>query len=147
MIWGPNDKRFLKLFRGIEKGTLPIIGDGKTWTHWIMNDDLARAFRLAGKTEAARNQTFIIAGDRPVTMSYVYEQIALNIGVKPKFLKIPIFPICLTGASCESVCLPFGIEPTLFRRRVEFTQRIVLSIAARHVKFLGFQPRGHLKRK
>ncbi len=140
MIWGPGDKRFLKLFRGIQRGNLPIIGDGTVWTHWIMVDDLARAFRLAAERDEANGEAFIIVGDRPVSMQYVYEKIAEAFGKKPSFWKIPVFPLWLTGAICELIYLPFGAEPPLFRRRVDFYTKNRSFNTQKSKRLLGFQP-------
>lgn len=139
MIWGPGDKRFLKLFRGIQNGNLPIIGNGKTLTHWIMVDDLARAFRLAAENEEANGEVFIIAGDRSVTMQYVYEKIAEAFGRKSSFWNMPVFPLWLAGAACELLCLPIGIEPPLFRRRVDFYTKNRSFDTSKAREILGFR--------
>ena len=52
-IYGPGDTRFLKLFRGIQKGSFPIIGDGKTLYHFTYIDDLVDGFLLAGESPNA----------------------------------------------------------------------------------------------
>ena len=41
----------------------------------------------------------------------------------PPRLRLPIWPVWLAGALCEAVCVPFGIEPPLFRRRVDFYRK------------------------
>jgi nucleoside-diphosphate-sugar epimerase len=33
---------------------------------------------------------------------------------------LPVWPFWLAGAACEAVCAPFGMEPPLYRRRVDF---------------------------
>ena len=35
-------------------------------------------------------------------------------------LHLPVWPFWLAGAACEAVCAPFGIEPPIYRRRVDF---------------------------
>ncbi|MDZ4784878.1 MAG: SDR family NAD(P)-dependent oxidoreductase [bacterium] len=140
MIWGPGDKRIFKLFKGIGLGILPIIGNGKTWTHWIMIDDLVRAFRLVGEKNEAMGNTFIIAGDRPVTMSYVYERICKFFGKKPPFLKVPVLPIWIAGAICELICLPLGMEPPLHRRRVDFYTKNRIFDVRKSNLILDFKP-------
>ena len=35
-------------------------------------------------------------------------------------MKIPVGPVLLAGDLCEWICRPFGINPPLYRRRIEF---------------------------
>ena len=39
---------------------------------------------------------------------------------RPPRLHLPVWPFWIAGAVCEAVCAPFGIEPPLYRRRVDF---------------------------
>ena len=120
MIWGPRDTRFLKLFRGIARRRFPIIGSGSSMCHWILVDDLVRAFRLAAENESSRGQVYIIAGSRPVSLEYTMQTIAKFYGVALLPFKIPAWPIQFFGSIVEAICRPFGIEPPLHRRRADF---------------------------
>ena len=46
--------------------------------------------------------------------------IAEAAGVRPPSLHLPVWPFWMAGAACEAVCVPFGIEPPIYRRRVDF---------------------------
>ena len=47
-------------------------------------------------------------------------------------VQLPVWPFWLAGALCEAVCVPLGIEPPLYRRRVDFfTKSRAFDIAAR----------------
>jgi hypothetical protein len=35
-------------------------------------------------------------------------------------VRLPVWPFWLAGALCEAVCVPFGVEPPIYRRRVKF---------------------------
>ena len=35
-------------------------------------------------------------------------------------LHLPVWPFWMAGAVCEAVCAPLGIEPPIYRRRVDF---------------------------
>jgi nucleoside-diphosphate-sugar epimerase len=120
MIWGPRDKRFLKFFKGIYHRKLPIIGRGGNWCHWILVDDLVRAFRLAYESNNSNGQVYIIAGERPVSLKYTMSTIASIYNVKLLPFHIPVLPIQIAGSIVESICRPFGIEPPLHRRRADF---------------------------
>lgn len=120
MIWGAGDERTLKIFKGIYTRRLPLIGDGETRYHWVNVTDLARAFRQAAETDRADGETYIIAGERSVTIRELFESIARIYKVKLLPLKIPAAPVQMLGSLTEAVCKPFGIEPPLYRRRVDF---------------------------
>ena len=120
MIWGPGDTRTFKLFKGIARRRLPLVGTGTTLVHWVMVDDLARGFRLAAETKDAAGNIYIIAGERPVTMRHLFETIANAFGVKLLPLRIPAAPLQVLGSLTERICIPFNIEPPIYRRRVDF---------------------------
>lgn len=141
MIWGEGDKRILKLFRGIVRRKLPIIGTGKTWTHWIYVQDLVDAYLLAATTPAARGKVYIIAGRRPVLLQEVYRTISRLSGVPLLPFRVPAWPIQFAGSVVELLCRPFGIEPPLHRRRVDFFVKNRAFDTARAVRDLGFHPR------
>lgn len=138
MIWGEGDRRILKLFRGIHKGIFPIIGSGKTYTHWIHIDDLANAFMLAADVKEAKGQTYLIAGKDPIYFEDLVKIIYRIAGKKPWPFKIPAWPIQLLGSVVEAICRPLGIEPPIHRRRADFfikNRAFDISKAKRELKF------------
>ena len=139
MIWGPGDRRILKLFKGVAHRTLPIIGDGKTLYHWVLVTDLARAFRLANETPAANGQVYIIAGAQVVSIVDTYEAIAKEAGVKVWPFKIPAKPIQILGSCVEKICAPFGIEPPIYRRRVDFFTKTRAFDCSKAQRELGYK--------
>ena len=63
------------------------------------------------------------------------------LGVQVKIVKLPFRPLWLAAVACEAVCTPLGIEPPLFRRRVDwFRQNRGFSIA-RAQRELGYAPK------
>lgn len=140
MIWGDGDLRFKKLFRGIVRRRLPIIGDGKSWTHWIWVGDLVNSFLLAAIRPEASRQAYLIAGRRPVHLDYVYKTIADLGGVKVLPFKIPVLPIQLLGDVVEGICRPLGIEPPIHRRRADFFIKHRIFNTEKAQRELGFQP-------
>ena len=140
MIWGPGDRRIFKLFKGIKSRTLPIIGDGQTLTHWIWVKDLVTAFRLAAEKDIASGEVFIIAGERSVTLERAYQTIADQLKVKLLPFKVPAKPIQMLGSLCEAICQPLGIEPPIYRRRVDFYTKSRAFNIEKAKGLLGYQP-------
>lgn len=140
MIWGADDTRFIKLFQGVARRQLPLIGRGEVLTHWVNVTDLARAFRLAAECPEAIGEIFFVAGDRPVPLRYVFETIASTCGVKLFPFRIPVLPLQLLGDLVETLCRPFGIEPPLHRRRVDFFVKQRAFDCSKAEQLLGYHP-------
>ncbi len=119
-IYGPGDRRLLRLFRGVARGRFPVLGSGEIYYHLTYIDDLVEGFRLCGETPAAANRTYILAGGEVTTLNQLIGIVAEVAGVRPPRLHLPVWPFWLAGAVCEAVCAPFGVEPPIFRRRVDF---------------------------
>ena len=141
MIWGPGDKRTLKLYKGIAKRRFVLIGTGETLVHWVMVDDLVKGFRLAAEKPQAAGQTYIFAGERPVTLKYLISTIANAIGVKPLPFRIPAAPVQILGDIVEAICIPLKIEPPIYRRRVDFFTKTRAFDCTKARAELGYRPK------
>jgi len=119
-IYGPGDRRLLKLFRGVARRRFVILGDGRILYHLTYVDDLVAGFRLCGEIPRAAGRTYILAGAEVPTLNDLTSLIAEEAGVAPPRLHLPVWPFWLAGAACEALCAPLGIEPPLYRRRVDF---------------------------
>ena len=119
-IYGPGDRRLLKLFRGVARRRFVVLGSGNIFYHLTYIDDLVDGIRLCGEVAAAANRTYILAGGEVTTLNELMTLIAAEAGVAPPALKLPVWPFWIAGAVCEGVCVPLGIEPPIYRRRVDF---------------------------
>jgi nucleoside-diphosphate-sugar epimerase len=119
-IYGPGDTRFLKMFRGLARGRFPMLGSGEVFYHLTYIDDLVEGFRLCGEVPAAAGRTYLLAGPRYTTLNELVDRIAKELGVRPPRVHLPVWPFWTAGLLCEAVCIPLGIEPPLYRRRVDF---------------------------
>ena len=120
MIYGPGDTRLFKIFRLIERGRFFYVGSGDVWCHFIDVRDLAESFLLAMQHEERNAEAYLIAGKTPVMLKNVADLIADTLQVKRPWLHVPLKPMQWAGDLCEAVCAPFGINPPLYRRRVDF---------------------------
>ncbi len=141
MIWGEGDRRIFKMFRGVSRRCFPVIGDGKTWMHWLYIEDLIDGFLLGAVKEAASGQVYLLAGRRPVSLEYTVQCIAKLAGVSPLPFKIPAKPVQILGTLVECLCQPFGIEPPIYRRRVDFFVKNRCFDTTKAQRELGFTPR------
>ena len=139
-IYGPGDTRFLKMFRGIARRRFPMLGRGRVFYHLTYIDDLVEGFRLCGETPAAAGRTYILGGPRYTTLAELVRTIAAELRVPAPRWRVPVWPVWLAGAFCEALCVPLGIEPPLYRRRVDFFTKNRAFDTKRARRELGFAP-------
>lgn len=139
-IYGPGDRRLLKLFRGVARRRWVTLGRGEIYYHLTYIDDLVQGFLRCGEQPAAANRTYILAGGEVTTLNELVALIADAAGVPPPKMHLPVWPVWMAGAACEAVCAPFGIEPPLYRRRVDFFTKSRAFDISRARAEIGFAP-------
>jgi dihydroflavonol-4-reductase len=139
-IYGPGDRRLLKLFGAIARRRFIMLGDGRIFYHLTYIDDLCDGFLRCATEAAAAGRTYLLAGAQVTTLNELVALTAEVAGVRPPAVRLPVWPVWLAGAVCEAVCAPLGVEPPVYRRRVDFfTKSRAFDISrARHE--LGFSP-------
>jgi len=145
MVWGPGDIRLRKLFRGIQRRRLPIIGSGKTLLHWVDVRDVARGLRLASEKVGNSGEVYILAGATPVRLDRLFQQIASQLGTSVLPVRIPAAPLALLGDVAEALCKPLGVEPPIYRRRVGFFTKTRSFDWSKARAELGYEPAGSLE--
>lgn len=140
IIWGPGDTRTLKIFRMVARGVFFYVGSGENLLHYVDARDLARAFRLAMENDRLNAEVYIIPGERPMTTRQLAELIAQELGVRKPWLHLPVKPMQLLGEICERICIPLGINPPIYRRRVDFYTKNRSFSGAKAERDLGFRP-------
>lgn len=139
-IYGPGETRLLKLFRAIARGRYAVVGSGRTFYHPVYIDDLVAGYVLALERPEAVGQAFLIAGARYVSQDELAALIARHTGGRVLPFHIPAAPIQLLGDLVEAVCVPFGIEPPIHRRRVDFWTKSRAFSIEKARRLLGYSP-------
>src|SRR5262245_25669742 len=140
-IYGPGETRLLKLFRAIARGRYAIVGSGRPFYHPVYIDDLVAGFLLALDHPRAAGEAFIIAGPSYISQSDLAHLIARKTGGRVLPVRIPAAPLQWAGELFEAVCVPFGIEPPLHRRRVDFWTKSRAFSIEKARRRLGYAPR------
>jgi len=70
---------------------------------------------------------------------------AQALDVRPPRLHLPVAPVYVAGLMCELLCKPLGINPPLYRRRVNFFRKTRSFDIAKAKRELGFTPKIDLK--
>src|SRR6185369_1380595 len=144
-IYGPGDRRLIKLFGGVARRRFPMLGSGEIYYHLTYIDDLVEGFRLCGELPAAANRTYILAGGEVTTLNELVRLTAEVAGVDPPRVHFPVWPAWTAAALCEAVCVPLGIEPPLYRRRVDFYTKSRAFDISRARQELGYAPQVGLR--
>lgn len=144
-MYGPRDRRLLKIFRGVAHRRFPILGDGSALFSMVHIDDLIDGVRLAGESPSAVGRTYIIGSNEFMTLNALVDLIAEEAGVKPLGVHLPVWPFWAAGAVCEAVCKPLGVEPPIYRRRVAFFTKSRAFDITRARTELGYTPKISLR--
>lgn len=140
MVYGPTDRRMLKLFKMILSGGFRMVGSGEVLAHLGYIEDQTESFLLCAVAprEHVHGEAFNIASGGPLTLNEVVRLIAEEGGASIPRLRIPVAPVWFAAWLCELACRPFGVKPPLFRRRVGFfthDRAFDLSKAERHLGY------------
>jgi nucleoside-diphosphate-sugar epimerase len=144
-IYGPGDKRLLKIIGGVAKRRFTLLGDGSPHFHMVYVDDLTEGFKLAAESPSAPGRVYIVAGNEAPTLNELVQEIADVAQVKAPRFRLPVWPFLLAGTLCEAICIPLGIEPPIYRRRVKFFTSNRWFDTSRARNELGFTPRMPLR--
>lgn len=139
-IYGPGDRRLLKLFRGVARRRFVTLGSGRIFYHLTYVDDLVEGFRLCGEVAGAAGRTYILAGGEVTTLDELIGIIADEAHVPKPSVRLPVWPFWIAGAVCEAICTPLGVEPPIYRRRVDFFTKSRAFDISRARAELGYAP-------
>lgn len=140
-IYGPGEKRFLKLFKMATGPFFPLLGQGKCLVHLVHVDDLTDAMIVAASHPEARGEAFIAGADEAIATADIAAIVARHFHVKNRVIRLPITPFYWAGDLCEAICKPLHIEPPIYRRRVSFYAKDRSFSVAKIRQTLGYQPR------
>ncbi|MEK0085041.1 NAD-dependent epimerase/dehydratase family protein [Benzoatithermus flavus] len=139
--YGPGDRRLLKLFRAIRKGTFLNVGDGRNLHHPIFVDDLAQGLLLAAEHPRAPGEVFVLPGRDIVTTDEMVAAIAAAVGRAMPKVRLPAWPFMVAALVLETSLRPLGIQPPLHRRRMDFFLKSFNFDGSKAQRVLGFEPR------
>lgn len=119
-IYGPGDKRLLKVFKMVARQWIPVIGTGNHLYHLIYVEDLADFLIHVAVHPQAVGEVFICGSKEAISFRKMVSVISDSYQVTARFIKLPAAPLFTLGDVVEFVCKPLGIEPPIYRRRLAF---------------------------
>lgn len=140
-IYGPGDTRFLKLFKHIYKRNFRMIGKGKALYHMTYVTDLVEGILLAGETRGISGQIYTLGGNEYLPLTDLVNMIAEIFNKPVSRIRIPLWPVYAAAFLCEVLCRPLGIEPPLYRRRLDFFTKDRAFDISKARRELGYNPR------
>lgn len=139
-IYGPGEKRLLKIYKMVMRGWVPAIGNGSNLLHFVHVDDLTNFFILAATHPQATGEVFICGSQQAICFRDMVNLIGKYYQRSPRFISLPAPPIFALGDLFEWVCRPLGIEPPIYRRRLAFYTKDRSFDTRKMQKLLNFIP-------
>ena len=139
-VYGPGCPRTRKLYRALKKGRFVMIGSGKNLRHPVYIGDFIAACEQTLDSPGAVGQTFIIAGERPLTSRELVGAFCRTLELPHPRLRIP-FPVgTLLAMTVEATFRLAGKTPPLSRRSLEFFETDNAFDIGKARGVLGFKP-------
>jgi dihydroflavonol-4-reductase len=119
-VYGPRDHRLLKLFKGVSAGRFPFFGSGEGRRHMIYVDDVVSGFYRACDAADALGESFILAGPKACTLRDLVAEVQAATGSRRYGVRLPLKPMLGVAAVVEDLSRKLGVEPPIYRRRMDF---------------------------
>jgi dihydroflavonol-4-reductase len=140
-IYGPGDRRLVKLFKMALNSYFPLLGKGNCMYHLVHVDDLTNSFIIAATHPDAQGETIISGAEEPIAIADIARIVADHFGKTIKVIRLPIGPFFLIADICEFLCKPLKIEPPIYRRRVAFYSKDRNFDISKMKNMLGYAPK------
>lgn len=140
-VYGPRDRDFLKYFRAINRGILPVLGLKKRMLHLCYVKDLSRALVMSAQSKWEKGEVFHIAHPHPCSWDEIGRTAGQILGKKLMTIKIPLPLIYKASAISDFVSL-FTRKRSIINRQKfkEFRQDGWLADTHKAQEKLGFNP-------
>lgn len=139
-IYGPGDKRLLKIFKMVSRQWVPVIGKGDLLYHLIHVEDLTDFLIHTAIHPQAVGEVFICGSKEAISFDKMVKIISDYYQLPVKFIKLPAAPLFALGDVVELVCKPLGIEPPIYRRRLAFFTKDRSFNTNKMRELVGFAP-------
>ncbi|MEM9809041.1 MAG: NAD(P)-dependent oxidoreductase, partial [Cyanobacteria bacterium P01_D01_bin.56] len=139
-IYGPGEKRLLKIYKMAMQGWVPAIGNGSNLLHFIHVDDLTNFFIHAATQQQAVGEVFICGSQQAITFRDMVNLIGDYYQVSARFISLPARPLFALGDFCELIFRPLGLEPPIYRRRLAFYTKDRSFNTSKMQRVLNFTP-------
>jgi len=119
-IFGPGDRRLLKLFKFAKRGWCPLLDHHNTLYHLIHVDDLVNFYLTVAAHPAALQEVFICGNEVPTDVKSIIEVLGKFFDKKTRFISLPSGPLFILADCSEAISKLLKVAPILYRRRLAF---------------------------
>lgn len=141
-IYGPGDpERFFLIFQRVNRGRFLMFGSGRTFYHPVYIDNLVDAFVLAMAPGAGAGEAYLIGDEEYLPILELVRKVGRSLGKDVRIPRLPITPLIVAGHVFEKVCKPFGINPPIFPRRVDWFRQVRAFRIDKAQRDLGYVPK------
>ena len=141
-IYGPGDpERFWMIYKRVDKGRFLMFGGGDTFYHPVYIDNLVDAFLLAMAPGIGKGEAYIIGDEQYYPIKELVARVGKALDKKVSIPNFPILPLIVAGHICERLCKPFGINPPIFPRRVDWFRQVRAFRIDKARRQLGYSPK------
>lgn len=140
-IYGPGDPgRFVMIYRLVSRGWFPMFGPGETYYHPVYVENLVDAFLLAMAPGVGAGEAYIVADEEYLPIRSLVRKVGEAIGVDVRLIRLPLAPLVAAGHVCQVLCKPFGLNPPIFPRRVDWYRQVRAFRIDKAKRELGYRP-------
>ena len=118
-----------------------MFGNGRTFYHPLYIDNLVDAFVLAMGEGKGDGKAYLIADEHFLEIEDLVRRVGKALSVDVKIPHYPVWPVVAAGHVVEKACRPFGINPPIFPRRVDWYRQNRAFKIDRAKQDLGYRPR------
>jgi nucleoside-diphosphate-sugar epimerase len=122
-----------------------MIGKGNVLYHLTFVEDLVQGIILAGENPEASGKIYTIGGNEYLPLTDLANMIAQILDKPISKIHVPLWPVYTAAFLCEMICRLLGIEPPLYRRRLDFFTKDRAFDISKAKKELGYNPKTPLK--
>ncbi|MGD1854531.1 MAG: NAD-dependent epimerase/dehydratase family protein [Leptolyngbyaceae cyanobacterium] len=142
-IYGPGDpERFSIIFKRSKNGRFLMFGDGNTFYHPLYIENLVDAFELAAASDKGRGEAYLIADKHYYSLNDLVTAVGKAMGIDVNIIHLPFLPLWTVALLTEIAYKPLiGIDPPLFRRRVDWFRQNRAFDISKAEREIGYQPR------
>lgn len=141
-IYGPGDpERFVMIYKRVARGRFTFLGDGSAHYHPVYIDNLVDGIILAGETDAAKGQSYLIADERSLPIRDLVAEVGRALGVNVEIRHLPFWPAYAVATTVEMLYKPLPTEPPIFRRRLDWFRQNRSFDIGKARRELGYEPK------
>lgn len=143
VIYGRRDRQFTpRIARLVRRGIVPLVASGRSTMSLVHAANVADGVYRAAITDAAGGRAYNLADDFPVTVRDFFRYAAEGLGVRVRFVPVPL-PLARVGAVAVGAIAPLlGIDRSVASARtsLDFVTRDNPFTSQRARAELGWSP-------